>query len=523
MPAVECGCKWNNDLSHEVFEENVGKFGKEKALHLLRSDVQSWVRERDGKKFNFSYRVKNGQLENEALGKSITGMIEDSMYGPHVNTLAANVRENAPLEFAVAEEATRRAVRGDKEIPIIEYYRTESGKTVIRYITVLTQDPDNGQIYHGNRIDLGEDFSVKEGLKKAEEKGIIPVRSDTRATTGSSMEPRYSAVYTAVREIPHDALRVVSGTASEIGYTARFVRRYIEKRNHEKNEKRINIDPTSVDVWKRVMESGKKRITRVARRVKRPGASVFEALKSRALKKRLAIGFRISISERTSTQTKRAIDTSISRHEKRSREARMRMGGYKQITLSKEAQLKKNKDKKLPRFISDARMATFAEKILVKERKTGKEIIKIKHIETTDKEKAVRLSGLMKRLIRTQDRLNTGRVNRTEKRGVKKIEKKLEVREHALKFSVAFILWIQLAGRSHAQLYDDKQNKHTSTEALELREPTQWLLLAIIWHLAMIRESGMRTMQTKSKQNKAKKKTVYPKFAPQGVIFALAT
>ncbi|MFZ5845486.1 MAG: hypothetical protein ACOY0S_03405 [Patescibacteria group bacterium] len=55
--------------------------------------------------------------------------------------------------------------------------------------------------------------------------------------------------------------------------------------------------------------------------------------------------------------------------------------------------------------------------------------------------------------------------------------------------------------------------KETTTEALVGKEPTQWVLLAIIWYLVMLREQGLRNIPPKQKNHKKIKKS--------GIIFTL--
>ncbi len=60
-------------------------------------------------------------------------------------------------------------------------------------------------------------------------------------------------------------------------------------------------------------------------------------------------------------------------------------------------------------------------------------------------------------------------------------------------------------------------------EVLVQRESGQWLLLSIIWHLAMIREQGMQTTKTNTGKKKTVKKTIVanmPIMPLYGVIFA---
>ncbi len=70
--------------------------------------------------------------------------------------------------------------------------------------------------------------------------------------------------------------------------------------------------------------------------------------------------------------------------------------------------------------------------------------------------------------------------------------------------------------------------KETRPDGLIAREAGQWLLLSIIWHLAMIREQGMQTSKANTKTNKKtrqQKNACFSKaFMPlKGVIFAYSS
>ena len=125
------------------------------------------------------------------------------------------------------------------------------------------------------------------------------------------------------------------------------------------------------------------------------------------------------------------------------------------------------------------------------------------------------------------------------------IEARQRTREQVVSFSLVFALWLLLRrqepkdevsklGRnkenSHILIYE--KNKQQGNDLVQL-EAAPWILLAIIWYLAMIREQGMAKYispkNTPSKQTKKKKnKKIYQSvpiqwLPPQGVIFAAAS
>ncbi len=114
-------------------------------------------------------------------------------------------------------------------------------------------------------------------------------------------------------------------------------------------------------------------------------------------------------------------------------------------------------------------------------------------------------------------------------------------REHIENFSFAFTLWMLLKLDSYYhslqslklfifnQIPQLESKNDTSLNLLDIlkqeipeglvqKETTQWILLGIIWHLAMIREQGIAQSQNQTQQSVQKKS-----IQVQGVIFAYAT
>jgi hypothetical protein len=95
-------------------------------------------------------------------------------------------------------------------------------------------------------------------------------------------------------------------------------------------------------------------------------------------------------------------------------------------------------------------------------------------------------------------------------------------------FSVAVVIWILLHMPIEDYRQDGKKQEQglvglKKSEHLFIKESVPWLLFAIIWHLAMIRESGMRTGMNPKKIQKPKKQQSFALMPPQGVIFAFAS
>jgi hypothetical protein len=92
------------------------------------------------------------------------------------------------------------------------------------------------------------------------------------------------------------------------------------------------------------------------------------------------------------------------------------------------------------------------------------------------------------------------------------LEPRIEIEQEAVQeFSLAVTAWMMLRLISYYEilneikgLLEQVEAGPKMTEKLIPKEPSPWLLLAIIWHLAMIREHGVTTTQKKKKQKKKK-------------------
>ncbi len=110
-------------------------------------------------------------------------------------------------------------------------------------------------------------------------------------------------------------------------------------------------------------------------------------------------------------------------------------------------------------------------------------------------------------------------------RHVEKKVRRERQKEAVVRFSFAWTFWLLLkmsALREHIHNTDTKDEKQ---EALIQKEPAPWILLSIIWYLAMIRESGAQNAQ-KAKVKKKKKSyqsARLMRLPPAGIIFAYAS
>lgn len=150
-------------------------------------------------------------------------------------------------------------------------------------------------------------------------------------------------------------------------------------------------------------------------------------------------------------------------------------------------------------------------------------------------------------VVREQERTTESIAFLTEEIQGIAIEMKKEPNEEISQLSIAFALWLMLKLMNYSSSLEafaaflkeakseglTEQNegirlafmKKKRPEGLVQRETGQWLLLSIIWHLAMIREQGMRSINQQAAQTKNSKKRTYtrkntPIVPFDGVIFA---
>lgn len=168
-----------------------------------------------------------------------------------------------------------------------------------------------------------------------------------------------------------------------------------------------------------------------------------------------------------------------------------------------------------------------AERVVFNRKKYKKESVRMAQKETrvenkAGKEKIIRLISLVKKLIRAKEKLFIRKRNKAEIKQKPIQEKRLNIKENVLNFSITFVIWILLAKQKNV-LVNEYKSIETKSDRLVSMEPTPWLLLAIIWYLAMVREHGFtKPQQVKKKKKSTKKKYVHP-ILRQGVIFVYAT
>jgi len=112
------------------------------------------------------------------------------------------------------------------------------------------------------------------------------------------------------------------------------------------------------------------------------------------------------------------------------------------------------------------------------------------------------------------------RKNTFERKPQQMQEKKQTIIEHVLNFSIAYLLLLILqTPKTHIE---QKFTMKKKMEKLRVQIPRSWLMQAIIYELARIKEQG-QIQQQQPKKKKNQKTFHYPRFIPHGVIFAYAT
>jgi hypothetical protein len=131
-----------------------------------------------------------------------------------------------------------------------------------------------------------------------------------------------------------------------------------------------------------------------------------------------------------------------------------------------------------------------------------------------------------KSLLKNVHRKETTRRLRVED---KECRSKRQEKQPVIDFSVALVIWFLLHMQPTLIHRKEKQRevskiKNEKPNKLFVKEPALWLIFAIIWHLAMIREQGMRRGLNDSRYTKktVQKQKFYWKamLPPTGVIFA---
>lgn len=441
---------------------------------------------------------------------------------------------DTPKEYSPEQHETSRLIQTAFQNGASEVATSYPEKKGQRDILVMKLDRTTGKgtSYIINTAPDGNDHTVSEieTIAKAHFEDFIETKaaqdvfifSDVRVPK-QQVQPVLQQIDKTIRELPRDAMYAAKGTVNEVAYTVSSVRRYIENKNtmediHIRPQERKTIvervfDARKMETERRILPADVQKKKNKAQSVRLVAETPMTALVSAKRIEKATI-----------------VEKSVDRHERKEKKKIVRIESKRRSLLQKENRAKKRKEKKqkIQMKRKSERGILLFETKKPKTRKVQKEISLKTRIEKISKERVFRLISLVKKLIREKERMYITKVKRVEKQGVRRVEKKQNRQEHVLNFSIAFVFWLLLrrielisqSKRFHV-LIDESKNVRRKDEPLVVKEPTPWLLLAIIWHLTMIREQGY--VQQQPKQKKVKRKIYYPRFARQGVIFAYAT
>ncbi len=245
------------------------------------------------------------------------------------------------------------------------------------------------------------------------------------------------------------------------------------------------------------------------------------------------------------------VEKSIARHQRKEKKLRMKHKERKRFYKQDERRFIKTKEI-IIKPIRRKEKILFVEVVKFKKRKDTKER---KNKKLTQEEKRD-LRRKEKRLLRKKEKtlwkmlgllldkrialMSKNKKERILKKRKEKLEKihmmkkekqtaKIESEHHTMRqekrhvinFSVALIIWLLL--RQPEKRQEVKVAKHEKLTKIVQKELAPWLILAIIRHLAMIREGGNRTVYKQKKAKKQVKQYYSASLPPQGVIFAFAS
>lgn len=506
----------------------------------FHQNMDSVKRERSNEKI---YKAADFIFEDGKIN-FIDGLRTRNILTFHETQLRDTPKEYSPEQHQVSILIQTAFQKGASEV--VTSYPEKSGQRDI-LVMKLDRETGKGTSFIINTAPGGDDHTVSEieTIAKSYFGDLVETKATKEAFILSDVTvPEQSAqrvfqnINRTIQELPGEAVHAIRSTVSEISYTASSIRRYVE--NIQVKEV-INPQPQEMkSIVNRVFSNHQteivvklptgvqkeKDLVKFKQKVVETPMVVFTSTK-RIEKKKI-----ISVS-------KKATEKSIVRHERKVKRKIVKLEARRGVLLHEEFRVRKSKEKKLKFRIEKRtrRGTSFAETKQLKKRNATKEISFRKHIEKIGKEFPHQLLTLIKRFIRVKEQAQSI-----------KVEKKRKAQENVLNFSITFMFWTILRhplfiSRSkcfHVSIHESKivrlednqkqePLKYNKSEAPVSREPTQWILLAIIWYLAMIREQGQTQSLAINNLSPVKKKTIttltsqlFP-LPPRGVIFAFVT
>lgn len=536
------GCVWNKELELAKYQENSQKYGVVGAREISRVNARSWRNHL--KDWPIRVDPQNKDVRVGAEDASLSEMVRNPVYSIHAHWVDDSIKEMMPVQAATNDRAIELANKGEPIIFVPEQHLREDGEKVIRYFDVWTKDENIPNLYHGSNIDLGKDYSLEE----AQERVIQATKGRTEVSLHQDGIHKEAFVLSSRSIKAHEFIqnlivKAVNETSKIVhNVSTKVVVHIVKIEQNIKSFVASNVHKVELlGETVRVKVLGV--VAEVDRKIDRVLQKVYEFLvdknivapeqkenfKRKPLRKEKEIAPLFAFASRRKLEKK-----SIMQYVQKSGK----------ILLSQDQVQARNKDEEkiIPvfkkilelKFVVSGKQKLEKTKIRVREfqffskRHVKIESTKLIHKDKqgevkANKEKFIRLILLVKKFIRVKEKLFIKGQKNAESNLIKVTGEKQKIStEHTLNFSIAFIFWLLLRSVGEKKMEPQKFNKDTNKKILE-REPTPWLLLAIIWHLTMIRESGMRTVQQIPKKKKAIKPVLYPQILPQGVIFAYAS
>jgi hypothetical protein len=161
--AEGCACSWNKTLELKFYQDNVVQHGVVRARELSRANARSHRNEKTGTPTDWTVELtEDGEDMIMDDGSSLLEMATINPFtGPRAHLVTDSVRETAKVEGVTLRSAIKLAAGGEQQIMFPEHYLTPDG-FVARYFTVWKQDEHNTRKYHGKRIDLGKNIPIDE-------------------------------------------------------------------------------------------------------------------------------------------------------------------------------------------------------------------------------------------------------------------------------------------------------------------------------------------------------------------------
>lgn len=521
------GCEWNNQLAKENFQTNLKEHGLEYAKQTLRTDIHHWVAKREGREVP-KWRATLDQdghfvAEGQRLVDLTKAPVDKKVDAP----ISEEVKALVPIELETVLQAEKQASQGAKKI-----YMPEHAPGGIRFITVYTQSTNNPREYIGSQIDLGENLTWDQAKERMQTIGEAKTKQIHQSSlheeafvfveqsgnsTGVYQKSMVDFIAREAVTVPRRIITDVTSTAISAGAFAMEVLRRRRAQNQLREKEMKNVKHKKdllITKQKLSKERKKKKQIEKAHKVIAMSHSVFETgvgvSGSIVFLRQLAEMPKIVIRE--SMQSKKKKNEVKPEH--RTKKTRIETAKKEKKLMRKRTEIPKRigkKENKKRIFKRETRIRAEMKPEAKKSKKKEKKQIVLRNLE---KKREIVLWKMLPRLVRRIEKTRPG----------KEVIKK-EKKQFGRRLALAWVLWLllrdnrDLKQRIEASIDRYKKERPKSRKPREL---TRWILLAIIWHLVMIRERAMPTVNKKQKK-RTQKNIFQAKIPPRGVIFAFAS